>query len=218
ANGLSTAAYLAAKIGVYSVVAAVQSAIITTAAVAGKGAPTGSAVLLGSPALELYLAVVFTAIVSAILALALSSLARYAEQLVLMAVLVILLSVLFSGAAFPLGGRFGLEQLSWLLPSRWGFAASASSVDLQAINSLSGYDASWSHSTGWWVLDMAMLITLGVLCTVFLWWRLRRIREPHEPVEAPVTTGGEQSGERATPPARERFDDVGRGDANRAER
>jgi hypothetical protein len=98
-----------------------------------------------------------------------------------MAVLAVLISVLFSGGAFPLAGRFGLEQLSWLLPARWGFAASASSVDLHAINLLSSYDASWNHSVGWWVFDMAMLIAFGVVCTAFLWWRLRPIRERPNP-------------------------------------
>ncbi len=212
ADGLSTVAYLAAKIGVSSLVAIVQTAIITTVAVAGKGAPSRGAVLLGSPALELYLAVVVTAIVSAIVALALSSLAKYTEQLALMAVLAVLISVLFSGGAFPLAGRFGLEQASWLLPSRWGFAASASTVDLHAINSLTAYDASWSHSAGWWLFDMAVLIALGMVCTAFLLWRLRRIRQAADAVTGggrPTLTSHDQRNE---PP-----DEVGRGDGDRAE-
>ncbi|MGH3966997.1 MAG: ABC transporter permease, partial [Mycobacterium sp.] len=171
ADGLSTTAYLAAKIGVASLVAAVQTAIITTVAVAGKGAPDQGAVLLGHPALELYLAVVVTAIVSAIVALVLSALAKYREQLLLMAVLVILISVLFCGGAFPLSSRFVLEQVSWLLPSRWGFSASASTVDLHAVNPLTDNDSSWSHSAGWWAFDMAVLIALGVAATAFLAWR-----------------------------------------------
>jgi ABC-type multidrug transport system ATPase subunit len=180
-NGLSPTAYLAAKIGVYSLVASVQTAIITTVAVTGKGAPGNGAVLLGSPALELYLAVLFTAVVSAIGALALSSLARYPEQLLLMAVLVILVSMILSGSAFPLAGRFLLEEISWLVPARWGFAAAASSVDLHAINALAHDDASWTHSAGWWLFDMAMLVAFGVAFTAFLRWRLRRVHEP-EPV------------------------------------
>lgn len=180
AEGLSTTAYLTAKIGVYSLVAVVQTAIITTVAVAGKGAPSRGAVLLGSAALELYVVVLVTAIVSAIVALVLSSVAKYAEQLLLMAVVLILISLLFSGGAFPLGGRFVLEQISWLLPSQWGFAASASTVDLHAVNLLAGHDAVWRHSTGWWLFDMAMLIAFGVACTAFVRWRLRRIPEPAE--------------------------------------
>lgn len=182
ANGLSTGAYLIAKIGVYSLVAMVQTAITTTVAVSGKGAPSRGAVLLGSPVLELYLAVVVTAVVSAVVALALSSLAKYAEQLLLMAVLVALISVLFSGGVFPLNGRFGLEQISWLLPSRWGFAASASAVDLPAINSLASSDQSWTHSAGWWLFDMAMLIALGAVWTVLVYLRLRSVQQPNAAV------------------------------------
>lgn len=187
-EGLSTAAYLVAKVGVYSLVAMVQTAIITTVAVAGKGAPSRGAVLLGSPEFELYVTVLVMTIVSAIVALALSALAKYAEQLLLMAVVVILLSLLFSGGAFPLAGRFVLAQLSWLVPSRWGFAASASTVDLHAVNSLAGNDMLWSHTAGMWLFDMAMLIAFGAVFGALLWWRLRRIREP----EAAVT-GGEPS-------------------------
>lgn len=207
---VSTGAYLTAKIGVYSLVAVVQTAVITTVAVAGKGAPSRGAVLLGSPALELYLAVVFTAIVSAVVALVLSSLAEYIEQLLLMAVVVVLISVLFSGGVFPLAGRFGVEQIAWLLPSRWGFAASASSVDLPGINVLTTHDVSWTHSAGWWVFDMALLIGLGVVCTAFLWWRLRRIGQP-----AAAVTDGEQL---ASYHQRNEFaDDVGHRDGGRAE-
>lgn len=188
ADGLSTAAYLAAKIIVYGVVAMVQTAVITTAAVAGKGAPVKGAVLLGSPAFELYVSLAATAIVSVIVALVLSSLAKYTEQLVLMTVLLILLSLLFSGGAFPLAGRFGLEQLAWLVPSRWGFAAAASTVDVHAVNLLASYDESWGHSAGWWLLDMAILIGFGVAGAVFVHWRLRPSH--HHADELPDDMGG----------------------------
>ncbi|GBE64945.1 hypothetical protein MFM001_14070 [Mycobacterium sp. MFM001] len=188
ADGLSTSAYLAAKIIVYGIVALVQTAIITTAAVAGKGAPVKGAVLLGSPAFELYVALAVTAIVSMVVALVLSSLAKYTEQLVLMTVVVVLLSLLFSGGAFPLAGRFGLEQLAWLVPSRWGFAAAASTVDVHAINLLADFDESWSHSAGWWLLDMAILIGFGVLGVLFLWWWLRPSH--HHADELPDDMGG----------------------------
>jgi ABC-type multidrug transport system ATPase subunit len=174
ANGLSASAYLAAKIIVYSLVAIVQTAIITTVAVAGKGAPTHGAALLGNAVFELFLALAVTAIVTAIVTMALSSLAEYTEQLLLIAVLTILISLMFAGAMFPVAGRFGLEQISWLVPARWGFAASASTVDVHAVNPLSASDDSWTHSAGWWALDMAILIAFGVVAVAFLLYRLRR--------------------------------------------
>ncbi|MBV8182191.1 MAG: ATP-binding cassette domain-containing protein [Mycobacterium sp.] len=177
-NGLSASAFLAGKIVVYSLVAVVATAIMLTAAVVGKGAPTHGAVLLGhgtfQATVELFVVLAITTIVSAMVALALSSLASYSEQILLMAVLVVLFSVVFAGAIFPIDGRFGLEQISWLVPSRWGFAASASTVDVHAVNLLAASDDSWKHSTGRWLVDMGALVGLGAVATASLRWRLRR--------------------------------------------
>jgi ABC transport system ATP-binding/permease protein len=178
ANGLSASAFLVGKVIVYSLVAIVQVAIMTTAAVVGKGAPThGAAVLGGSTfgaVFELFVVLAITTVVSAMVALALSSLASYSEQILLIAVLIVLISVVFAGAVFPIAGRFGLEQISWLVPSRWGFAASASTVDVHSVDLLAASDDSWKHSTGRWLSDMAMLVGLGVVATASLRWRLRR--------------------------------------------
>ena len=76
--------------------------------------------LLGSATVELYVTLAATAIVSAILGLALSSLARSTEQILPMLVVVIMISIVFSGGLIPVTGRAGLDQLSWLLPARWG--------------------------------------------------------------------------------------------------
>lgn len=174
AKGLSAAAFLAAKIVVYSLVAIVQTAIITTAAVAGKGAPTHGAVLLGSATFELFVTLAATAVVSAIVALVLSSLANFTEQILLAAVLVILISLVFAGGLFPLAGRVALEQISWFVPSRWGFAASASTVDVHAVNLLVSPDKLWTHSPGRWLFDMAVLLGFGAVGIAILGWRLRR--------------------------------------------
>ena len=183
ANGLSASALLVAKIIVYSLVAIVQIAIMTTAVVVGKGAPTQGAAVLGDSTFEavfeLFVVLAITTIVSAMVALALSSLASYSEQILLMAVLIVLISVVFAGAMFPIVGRFGLEQISWVVPSRWGFAASASTVDVHAVNLLAASDDSWKHSTGRWLSDMAILVGLGVVATASLRWRLRRPGRRH---------------------------------------
>lgn len=173
AVGLSTGAYLTAKIGVYSVVALVQSAILTIAAVAGKGAPIGGGALLGDPAVELYVSVAATTIVSAVIGLVLSSLAKHTQHILLMLVLVILLSFVFCGGVAPLAANFPLDQISWLFPARWGLAASASAVDLRAIDLLAPHDTLWTHSPGWWLFDMAMLIVFGAAGTAYLWLRLK---------------------------------------------
>jgi ABC transport system ATP-binding/permease protein len=178
AHGLSASAFLAGKIIVYSLVAIVATAVMTTAAVVGKGAPTQGAALFGDStfgaAFELFLVVAITAIVSAIIALALSSLAHYVEQILLAAVLIVLISAVFAGAMFPVDDRFALEQVAWFVPARWGFAALASTVDVPAVNVLAAADASWKHSSGQWLFDVAMLVGFGVVVTAALRWRLRR--------------------------------------------
>jgi ABC transport system ATP-binding/permease protein len=178
AHGLSASAFLAGKVIVYSLVAIVAAGIITIAAVVGKRAPTHGAVLLGHSTLgasfELFVVLAVTAVVSAVVALALSSLATYSEQILLVAVLIVLLSLVFAGAMFPIANRFGLEQVAWLVPARWGFAALASTVDVHDVNLLAVTDDSWKHSSGRWLLDMGTLVGLGAAATAVLRWRLRR--------------------------------------------
>ena len=45
-------------------------------------------------------------------------------------VVAIMSQLVFSGGMIPVTGRLVLDQMSWFTPARWGFAASASTVDL----------------------------------------------------------------------------------------
>ena len=184
AHGLSASAYLAGKVIVYSLTAIVQTAVITVVATVGTGAPTQGAALLGHSKLgasvELFIALAVTAIVSAMVALGFSLLATYSEQILLTAVLIVLISMVFAGALFPISGRFPLEQIAGLVPSRWGFAAAAATVDVHAVNPLAEADDSWKHSSGQWLLDMGALIGFGVAATAALRWRLRRPSRRHQ--------------------------------------
>jgi ABC-type multidrug transport system ATPase subunit len=178
AHGLSASASLAGKVIVDSLVAIVQASVITITAVVGKGAPSHGGALLGHGTLgatcELVVALAVTTIVSAMVALVFSSLATYSEQILLAAVLMVLISLVFSGALFPIAGRSGLEQIAWFVPARWGYAAAASTVDVHAVNLLAATDDSWTHSSGHWLLDMGVLLGFGVAATAVLRWRLRR--------------------------------------------
>nr|WP_284144777.1 ATP-binding cassette domain-containing protein [Mycolicibacter acidiphilus] len=173
AVGLSASAYLTAKIVVYSLAALLQTAVLTAIAIVGKGKPTQGAALLGSPVAELYLALALTAVVSALIGLGLSSLAKSNEQILPMLVVVIMVSLVFSGGMFPIGNRAGLNQLSWYLPSRWGYAATASTVDLMAVDPISPHDQLWTHAGRWWLADMTILAILGAVWAALVRWRLR---------------------------------------------
>lgn len=175
--GLSAGAYLSAKVIVYSVIAALQSAVLTAIVVYGKGGPATAGVLIGNADLELYVTLAVTAIVSAVVGLMLSSLARTGEQILPMLVATVFLSIVFSGGMIPITGRVVLEQLSWFLPARWGFAASAATVDLMsAAPMLSVDDPLWRHARNWWALDVTMLVTLGVAALIVV---AARLRLPH---------------------------------------
>src|SRR5262245_16037551 len=164
AVGLSGTAYLVAKIAVYAFTAALQTAVLTTIVVIGKGAPTRGAVVAGNAIVELYLTVAVTAAVSAILGLALSAAARSQDQILPMLVISVMLSIVFCGGMIPVTGRAVLDQLSWAMPARWGFAATASTTDLTTIAPLlHTHDTLWSHHTGWWLLDIAALIISGAV-------------------------------------------------------
>jgi ABC transport system ATP-binding/permease protein len=175
AFGLSTRAYLLAKIAVFSVFATAQAAIATTIAVIGKGAPTHGAVLLGNPTLELFVAVAATCIVSAIIGMVLSALARSSEQILPLLVVAIMAQLVFSSGMIPVTNRAAIDQMSWLTPARWGFAASASTIDLNTVEPgpFSPKDSHWDHTTGAWLLDMGMLGVLAAAYAGFVWWKIR---------------------------------------------
>jgi ABC-type multidrug transport system ATPase subunit len=172
--GLSASAYVLAKIFVYAVAATLQTAVLTAIVVIGKGAPTRGAVVCGSPILEFYLTLAFTAVVSAVNGMVLSSVAKSQDQVLPMLVMSQMLSMVLAGGLIPVTGRVVLGQLSWALPARWGFAASASTVDLRNIAALvPANETLWSHDPHWWLLDMIMLSVLGVAMAAVVRWRIR---------------------------------------------
>jgi ABC-type multidrug transport system ATPase subunit len=178
AVGLSTTAYLLAKVGVFTAFALLQSAIVTAIAVLGKGFKGGavaSGSLIGSPALELYLDIAATCIAAAMVGLALSALARSNEQIMPLLVVAIMSQLVFSGGMIPVTGRAVLDQMSWFTPARWGFAASASTIDLIRLvpGPLTPQDSHWKHTASAWIFDMAMLGAICVGYTAFVRWRIR---------------------------------------------
>jgi ABC transport system ATP-binding/permease protein len=175
AVGLSTTAYLLAKVCVYSVFAIVQSAIVTGITILGKGAPTQGAVVLGNASLELFVGMAATTVTAAMVGLALSALARTSEQIMPLLVVAIMSQLVFSGGMIPVTDRVGLDQLSWITPARWGFAASASTADLIKLvpGPLTPKDSHWEHTHSAWIVDMAMLAALSVAYLVFVRWKIR---------------------------------------------
>ena len=175
AVGLSAGAYLSAKFAVFCVFAIIQAAVVTGIVLVGKGAPTQPAVLLGNSSFELFVTVAATCVASAVLGLVLSSLARSHDQLMPLLVVSLMLQLVLAGGLIPVTDRILLDQLSWVMPSRWGYAASASTVNLPALvpGSLLPKDSHWLHTPGAWLLDMEMLVALSMFYAAVVAWRIR---------------------------------------------
>jgi ABC transport system ATP-binding/permease protein len=179
AVGLSTTAYLLAKTAVFCGFAILQSAIITAIVVIGKGAPTRGAVLLGHSTMgatvELFATVAATCVASAILGLAISSLVRSSEQIMPLFVVTVMAQLVLCGGMVPVTGRLGLDQLSFAMPARWGYAAAASTVDLRHLvpDSLLSQDRFWQHTSKVWLFDMGMLAALSLFYAGFVRWKIR---------------------------------------------
>ena len=176
AAGLSASAYLLAKTIVFSAVAVIQSAIlvlIVTAPAIGKLGPS-RAVVLGSPIFELFVGVASTCVVAVVLGLAVSSLARTGDQVIVLLAMTLMAQLVLAGGFIPVTNRPLMEALAWLTPGRWGFAANASTADLTNLVTGIANDWHWQHTSWAWLVNMAML---GVLATLFAGvthWRLRR--------------------------------------------
>jgi ABC transport system ATP-binding/permease protein len=175
ASGLSPSAYLLAKILVFAAVAAAQSALLlltVTAPGIGKHAPR-TAAALSSPMLELFVDVSATAISAAVLGLAISSVSASDDSNIPLLAVVGVAQLAFVGSFVPVTGRPVLETIAAFTPARWGFAATASTVDLTNLIDAEA-DPLWEHATSAWCFDMGMLAVLTLVFAGFLRWRLRR--------------------------------------------
>lgn len=175
AVGLSTTAYLLAKVCIYAVFAIVQSTIVTAITVAGKGGPTQGSLTFLNPTVELFVVMGATTVTAAMVGLALSAMAKSNEQIMPLLVVAVMSQLVFSGGMIPVTGRIVLDQLSWFTPARWGFAASASTVDLIKLvpGPLTPKDRHWEHTAGAWWFDMGMLGALCVGYLSFVRWKIR---------------------------------------------
>jgi ABC-type multidrug transport system ATPase subunit len=174
AAGLSTSAYLAAKIAVFGAAAVIQSAIlvlIVTTPTIGKGAPLGAAAL-GSPRFELLVDTAATCVAAAIVGLLVSALAQNSNQVLALMVVAVMAQLVLAGGFIPVTSR-PLDPVSWLTPSRWGFAATASTVDLTNTVAVIPHDSHWKHTAAAWTFDIVMLGVLSVSYLALARWKIR---------------------------------------------
>ena len=171
AVGLSTSAYLAAKIAVFGAIAVLQSAVLVLVVTIGKGAPMG-ATALGSPTFELFVGIAATCVASAIVGLFVSALAQNSNQVLPLTVVTLMVQVVLAGGMIPVTDRV-LDPLSWLTPARWGLAATASTADLTNTVLVISKDSHWKHTGSVWLFDIVMLGVLSVFYAGLVRWKLR---------------------------------------------
>jgi ABC-type multidrug transport system permease subunit len=180
AVGLSRSAYLLSKVAVLGTITVVQAVVLTLVALLGVdlNAPGGEGVLM-PPLAEITIAVALLAFTAMMLGLLVSALVRKEEVTMPLLVLLAIVQVVFCGALLKLDGVPGLEQLSWLVPSRWALGAMAGTIGLARLvpGELTG-DPLFEHSAGVWLLNIGML---GVL-SVFFGYVVSRLLRRHEPV------------------------------------
>ncbi|AUN40598.1 ABC transporter [Tsukamurella tyrosinosolvens] len=183
AVGLRPGAYLSAKTIVFFAAATVQAAIMVGITLIGTEVPEQGAILANVP-LELIIDIAVLACVSTLVGLLISAIARSAEQVMPLLVVVVISQLVMSGGLFGLHGRPGLEQLSWLFPSRWGFAASASTIDLQKVTAVtdpvsgrptpSSVDPLWDSTPTQWGIAIGVLAVMAIVLWGATRWRIGR--------------------------------------------
>jgi ABC-type multidrug transport system ATPase subunit len=162
-TGVLVSAVVLSKWFVFGVLALVQAATMTAIFVAIRGAPTTT--LVADGAMELFLNLAMLGIATMSSGLLVSVLATDLEVAVGMATALAISQVAFNGWTADLTSSTVLNALSWLLPTRWGFAVNAASIDLRAVAPVAPPDALWSHTSGQWTADM---LCLGGLTVVYV--------------------------------------------------
>ena len=170
--GVSPFAYLMSKALALGAVCLAQAVLIVVIGLAGRRWPSSGAVFTGAPFPELVVDVAVTCLVSMAVGLMISSLAGKAEQVFPALVIVTLVQIVFSGAAFTL--KPWMYPLSDLFPARWGMGLLASTVNLNVIEApgASPPDALWDHTSGQWLADLAALLVIGLVCAAVSYARL----------------------------------------------
>jgi ABC-type multidrug transport system ATPase subunit len=177
AAGLSPGAYLLSKVTLLGAISIVQSCVIVLLGVARRQLPAHGALLKSLPLLELLIAVAVLAVASMCLGLLVSAFASTSEKAMPFLVMLTMFQVILSGGVLPFNGMNGLSQLSWIAPARWGFAALASTVNLNGIGLLPGTDADplWTTSSGDWLRDVGITAGWAVLYLLVTLTQLRRL-------------------------------------------
>jgi hypothetical protein len=175
AAGLSTASYLSSKLAVLGLISGLQATVMVLIPLSFRKWPVHGSLIKSVPLAELILAIGLLAIVSMVLGLLISASVNTSEKTMPILMVLVVVQVILTGGVFAIASTAGLAEVSWLSPSRWGFAATASTSNLNKIGPPAGTtDPLYAHTPHAWLLDMGVLCALGVAFAILAWWRLSR--------------------------------------------
>ncbi|NJP49347.1 FHA domain-containing protein [Streptomyces sp. SBST2-5] len=180
ATGLSRSAYLMSKVFVLGMITVLQGLMVGVIGFTSREIPEEGLILGGATLLELSLPIMALGFTSMMFGLIISSLVKTAEKTMPLLVMFAIVQVVFTGCLFTLHGSIGVNQFSFLMPSRWAVAAAGATLDFNKISppeTPGDTDPLWEHTVGAWAMDMGALIAIGVVCGFFVARFLRR----HEP-------------------------------------
>ncbi|MFF4524825.1 ABC transporter ATP-binding protein/permease [Streptomyces bluensis] len=181
ATGLSRSAYLMSKVIVLGMITMVQGLIVGGIGFGAREVPSEGLVLGTLTKLELCLPIMALGFTAMMFGLVISALVKTAEKTMPLLVMFSIIQVVFTGCLFTLNGAVGVNEFSYLMPSRWAVAAAGATLDFNLVNpnkdDPTQTDPLWDHTVGVWTLDMIALIAIGAICGVLVAHFLRR----HEP-------------------------------------
>ncbi|MFJ5994697.1 FHA domain-containing protein [Streptomyces sp. NPDC092370] len=180
ATGLSRSAYLMSKVFVLGMITVLQGLLVGVIGFSSREIPEEGLVFGSATLLELSVPIMALGFTSMMFGLIISSLVKTAEKTMPLLVMFAIIQVVFTGCLFALHGSIGVNQFSFLMPSRWAVAASGATLDFNKISppeTAGDTDPLWEHTAGAWAMDMGALLVLGVICGFFVARFLRR----HEP-------------------------------------
>jgi ABC-type multidrug transport system ATPase subunit len=186
AAGQHASAYVTSKVLVLGAITLLQAAILVPLATARQGGPEQGS-LLEWPLAELVLGAALAGLAAMGLGLFISSVAGSVDRAITILPVVLIIQMLLAmGGVFPdVVEKPGLEQASKLAGTQWGFAATASTVELDRLQTIdrlaeemSTFDTAdplpflraasgqvqseprWSHDWETWVWDAVRLLLL----------------------------------------------------------
>jgi Ni/Fe-hydrogenase subunit HybB-like protein len=141
-------------------------------ALLGRPGPD-DALVLGNGHIEIAVAVAAVGIAMTVAGLVVSAAATSTVQTMPALLALVMAQLALCGGLFTLSGRVGLEQVSWLLPTRFGYAATAATTGLQK-QPLAEGDQLYDPTAQQWLIDIAILSLQALVFLALAAWALQR--------------------------------------------